>query len=355
MTRLPSILISLTLSLTVAGASAAALFPPHLGHTEVRQADGGITTVFYPTLAAESAVVRGPFQLSWAENTTPAEGNRHLVVISHGSGGSPWVHTDLARTLVEHGFMVALPQHRGDNYQDPTHPGPESWVQRPREVSHSIDLVASLPALASQLDLDAVGIVGGSAGGHTALSLAGGEWSFRRFRDYCERNIAHDFSSCVGFTTLLDGSALDGLKIWAAKQIIAWRFADSNIQKYTDPRIKVAVAMVPFAADFDLDSLAYPRIPLGLVIAAKDINQIPAYHVENVHRACAAHCSVIDTLAEGGHAIMLSPLPPLAPGSIAHHLLSDPPTFNRAVEIPMLNQHITGYLKQTLQIKGDVR
>jgi predicted dienelactone hydrolase len=191
----------------------------NLGFTQITQRDGGNTTVFYPTSAAESRVTQGPFVLSWAKDASPAKGNGRLVVISHGSGGSPWVHTDLARELVAHGFVVALPQHQGDNYLDPSSPGPESWVKRPYEVSKAIDLVANDPRLSAHLSLDSIGVFGGSAGGHTALSLAGGEWSPARFRDHCDRNIEVDFSSCVGFTTLLNGNWFDGIKVWVARRI----------------------------------------------------------------------------------------------------------------------------------------
>ena len=43
---------------------------------------------------------RGPFVLQLAWQGTPVPGNGRLVVVSHGSGGNPWVHTDLARELL---------------------------------------------------------------------------------------------------------------------------------------------------------------------------------------------------------------------------------------------------------------
>ena len=53
-------------------------------------------TVFYPTAQAEQPVNRGPFEFSIAVNAAPESGRHPVVVISHGSGGSPWVHADLA-------------------------------------------------------------------------------------------------------------------------------------------------------------------------------------------------------------------------------------------------------------------
>ena len=345
----PSLLRALLLAaLTWLLNSASHAQPLNLGFTQLTQSDGGNTTVFYPTSATESHVTQGPFELSWAKDASPARGNGRLIVISHGSGGSPWVHTDLARELVARGFVVALPQHQGDNYLDPSSPGPDSWTKRPHEVSKAIDLVAKDPRLSAHLSLDAIGVFGGSAGGHTALSLAGGEWSSARFRDHCDRNIEIDFSSCVGFTTLLSGNWLDGIKTWVARCIISWRFSNDTVQRYLDPRVKASVAMVPFAADFVPESLAEPRVALGLVIAAKDVNQIPALHVEVVRKACEPRCQVIMYLPDAGHGAMLSPMPPLQQGSVASRLLSDPPSFDRTATLPVLHSRIAEFFSKTL-------
>ena len=321
-----------------------------MGLMQLPQTDGGSTAVFYATNDAEADVKLGPFELSWAREAKPIPGNGRLIVISHGSGGSPWVHTDLARVLVQHGFVVAIPQHYRDNYLDDSEPGPASWVRRPAEISQAIDAVAAQPELASLLSLDAVGVFGGSAGGHTALTLAGGEWSSSRVRDHCEQNIEHDFSSCVGFLTLLHDDWLDGIKISLAKQIIAWRFSDETVHRYTDPRVKAAVAMVPYAADFIPESLAKPKFALALIIAAKDNNQVPRFHVEVVRRACEPRCEVILFMPESGHGAMLSPMPPLEPGSIASHLLSDPPAFDRRATIPLINERIAAFFSANLGI-----
>ena len=322
-----------------------------MGFMQLAQPDGAATTVFYPASGTEVPVRRGPFSFSWVPDGAPLKGNERLVVISHGSGGSPWVHVDLARALVRRGFTVAIPLHQGDNYLDPAHPGPVSWRTRPVEISAAIDRVARHAALASQLSLDAVGVFGGSAGGHTALSLAGGEWSDERFKAHCDRNIEQDFSSCVGFLTLLQGNALDPLKIWVARRVIDWRFSDATVQRYRDRRIAAAVAMVPFAADFIPESLARPAVHLGLVIARRDVNQVPRFHVEMIEKACTPRCEVIMDLPDGGHGAMLSPMPPLGRGSIEEHLLADPPSFHREQAIAELNGRIADFFVRHLAVR----
>lgn len=326
--------------------------PAHagLGLTELpgQQSDGPVT-VFYPAQEADQPVQRGPFALQLAWQGTPVPGNGRLVVVSHGSGGSPWVHTDLARALVQAGFVVALPEHGGDNYKDTSTPGPESWKRRPAEVSRAVDAVAQDARLAPLLALDKVGVFGGSAGGHTALVFAGGQWSPARFKQHCEAHLAEDFSSCVGFTTRLHGNWLDGIKKAVAITIIRYRFGDETLYAHTDPRVAATVAVVPFAADFDMGSLATPRIALGLITAGKDVNQIPRFHSSAVLAACQDRCTHIADLQNGSHGIMLSPMPPLdRMNDLARELLGDPPGFDRSV-LPQVDASTVAFFAQHLQ------
>lgn len=346
-----ALLSALALLLCTVVNSQPAAESPHLGFMQLPQPDGASTTVFYPTLGTEVAVKQGPFNFSWVPDGAPLKGNGRLIVISHGSGGSPWVHVDLARALVRRGFTVAIPLHHGDNYLDPSEPGPVSWRKRPQEISEAIDRVGQHGTLASLLSLDSVGVFGGSAGGHTTLSLAGGQWSDQRFKSHCDRNIEQDFSSCVGFITMLKGNGLDPLKIWMARRVIDWRFNDTTVHRYRDRRVKAAVSMVPFAADFFPDSLARPDVHLGLVIARKDANQVPRFHVESILKACLPQCEVVMDLPEASHGAMLSPMPPLEGGSVAEHLLADPPSFNREQAIVELSSRIGDFFVRQLATK----
>lgn len=334
-------------SLVAALALWANLAHASMGLTELPGLKGdGPVTVFYPSDSPPATVQRGPFSFSLAEGGHAVPGNGRLVVITHGSGGAPWVHADLARTLVNAGFVVALPQHRGDHSKDMSAPGPQSWTRRPAEVSRAIDAVGQSAPFASLLALDQVGVFGGSAGGHTVLSLAGGRWSPANFTKHCEAHIAEDFSSCVGYLTRLRGNVLDGLKTSVALMVIRQRFDDATWQSHHDPRIRAAVASVPFAADFDLASLARPRIPLGLILADQDINQVPRFHVGAVRAACQT-CEVIAEFPTGGHGVMLSPFPPFKPGSIEAELMGDPPGFDRS-QLPEVDRRIEAFFRKHL-------
>ncbi|MCV2353700.1 dienelactone hydrolase [Paucibacter sp. B2R-40] len=324
-----------------------------MGMTEIAVPPGpvaaelaGPVTLFYPTPVAESPLKLGRMSLRVALHAPPQRGNGRLVLISHGSGGSPIVHADLARALVEAGFVVAMPEHRADNYKDPSRPGPDSWQLRPAEMSRAIDAVAGDARFGPLLALDKVGAYGMSAGGHTVLSLAGGRWSPAGFRAHCEANLLGDFQFCVGLATQLTGSWLDGPKTWLARQIIALKFADAQPQAYADVRIAAVVAAVPAAADFDMASFAHPRLPLALVSARQDRWLHPQWHSDAVLKACGAACEWLADLPQGGHGALLSPLPPGLNGLLGE-LLNDPPGFDRSA-LPALDRAIADFFKRHL-------
>jgi predicted dienelactone hydrolase len=327
----------LALSCTMAPAAWSAT----LGQTVLPPSgEDGPVTVYYPSATPEQPVRRGRMTLQLAVDAAVQRGNGRLVVISHGSGGSPWVHSDLARALVEAGYVVALPEHHADNHRDDSKPGPDSWSLRPAEVSRAIDSIGRDARFAPQLQLDKVGVYGMSAGGHTALTLAGGRWSPAGFARHCAAHIADDFPTCVGLATHLTGGPLDGLKQWLAVKVIQSRFDDDRPREHRDPRVAAIVAAVPAAADFDLSSLVTPRVPLALILAEKDRWLAPRYHGGAVRSACRT-CEVIADMPDAGHGSMLSPLPPGIDG-IAGELLNDPPGFDRS-RMPEVDRKIAAF------------
>jgi len=183
----------LTLGATMAQTARSAT----LGQTALPSSgDDGPITIYYPSSAQEQTVRRGRVTLQLAVDAPAQRANGRLVVISHGSGGSPWVHADLARALVDAGYVVAMPEHHADNYRDGSEPGPDSWALRPAEVSRAIDAVGREARFAPLLKLDKVGVYGMSAGGR---------WSRAGFARHCAAHIAEDFPACVGLITQLTG------------------------------------------------------------------------------------------------------------------------------------------------------
>jgi predicted dienelactone hydrolase len=348
--RLQGALPRLLARATTLMALAAAMPPAaaaNLGVTVLpAQGDDEPVTVYYPTGSAAGALRHGFYTLHAAADGEAARGNGRLVVVSHGTGGGPFVHTDLARTLVDAGFVVAVPLHKGDNWRDHRPGRMDSLKRRPLEVSRAIDAVGRDRRFAPLLQLDQVGVYGMSAGGFTALTLAGGRWSPQRFISHCEAHLAEDFQFCVGVVTRLTGGWLDRLKLWVARHEIHRRFDDDReVYGHTDPRVAAVVAAVPAAAPIDLATLARPAVPLGLVTMGQDRWLKPVFHSEAVLAACPG-CERVAHLEDGGHGAMLSPLPPGLDGVLGE-MLNDPEGFDRG-RLPEVDRRIAGFFRRML-------
>lgn len=131
--------------------------------------------LLYPTKAPEGTVRFGSYEISVALNAPVANGRFPLVVVSHGGGGSSLTYRDLASSLVRAGYVVALPEHPGNNRLDNSLEGTtENLENRPRHVSLVVDAAFADDAVGDSLLRDHVAVVGHSMGGYTALAVAGG-------------------------------------------------------------------------------------------------------------------------------------------------------------------------------------
>ena len=132
------------------------------------------------------------------------------------------------------------------------------------------------------------------------------------------------------------------------QKVLNFRFSDPTSFGHEDKRIAAAVAEVPYAADFDPDTLRQPRMPLGLVLAGRDVMLVPQFHGDVVRKLCAG-CEVLADLPLAGHGVMLSPLPPLGPNdSLFKQLLGDPPGFDRETTVSGVHLSIARFFTKHL-------
>jgi len=130
----------------------------------------------------------------WREGKTP------VVVISHGLGSRPEEFTEIGKQLASYGFLVAIPQHPGSDYQqfEAMLMGysnklyePEEFINRPLDVSFVLNELERLneKKFQGKLDLNHVGVLGHSFGGYTALALAGATWDYENIKYYCNQKV----------------------------------------------------------------------------------------------------------------------------------------------------------------------
>ena len=131
--------------------------------------------VFYPTAEGEKPEALGPFPTSVAKGAAPLPGPHPLVLISHGTGGTPVSHRELARHLASQGFVVGVPEHPHDNRNDPR--GAERvelLSTRPHDLARAADWLFATEPFASVVRPGAFSVIGHSLGAYTGLALAGG-------------------------------------------------------------------------------------------------------------------------------------------------------------------------------------
>lgn len=136
---------------------------------QLAQIDEAIPTlVFYPTQASEAPDQLGPFPIRVARDVPACVGRFTLVVVSHGSGGSPATHRELARHLAASGFVVAVPEHPGNHRLDNSLADTdEIRARRPHDVLAAARWCSTAFSIHERF-----AIVGHSLGAYTGLVAA---------------------------------------------------------------------------------------------------------------------------------------------------------------------------------------
>ncbi|KZL22065.1 Alpha/beta hydrolase family protein [Pseudovibrio axinellae] len=261
--------------------------------------------IFYPSLGAEESVQKGPYSMQLAWNAPIAEGIFPIVVISHGSGGTPLGYRDLARTLASNGYVVALPEHSGNSRNDNSLEGTDANLfKRPHHISEVIDAVLSSEAFGASTDRTRIAVLGHSMGGYTALAAAGGK----------PQNEARE-----------------------------------PIEVQADERIRALVLMAPatpwLQGSGALDHITAPC----LIFSAEHDAFTSSWHTDVVLNGYPDDVPIRHMpIANAGHFSFMSPFPkPLnqIPGFLP---AQDPEGFNRAEFQPKLAKEVMKFLAQTV-------
>jgi len=264
--------------------------------------------LLYPARSPERIERFGSYPLAVATDA-PIEGERlPLVVISHGTGSTPWVLPDLAASLARAGFVVALLAHPGNTRRDDGLAGTRAnLVNRPRHVQLVIDAAFGEAAFGGRLSPDGVAVIGHSLGGYTALAIAGG------------RPMA------------LPHEAPDGRA--------------SPIAVVADPRVRAVVLLAPAAPWLMADgALADVDARILMRTGEKDLHAPTGY--DEVLLRTLRDRSRVDyrVVPNAGHFSFLSPFPPEL-SSPQFPPSQDPPGFDRAAYLVELAREIAGFLR----------
>lgn len=263
--------------------------------------------LMYPTDVPAETVAMGPYSIEAAPNAPIHGGALPLVVISHGGRSTPLAYRTIASHLAQSGYVVAMPEHPGDNRNDPRVADMvENLRDRPRHVRLTVDAVCADAELGPRLRCDDIAVIGHSMGGYTALAVAGGQ---------------------------------------------PWIGPGQRLEVTKDPRVKALVLMAPATGWFGLnDALQDVGVPILLLVAEHD-RIAPRWHGQLVLDLVPDRAQVTFTIVENaGHFSFLSPFPPQmrTPGFSP---ASDPAGFDREAFHRKLPQDVCEFLDRTLPPK----
>jgi predicted dienelactone hydrolase len=287
-----------------------------VGYRELQVTDNELNLVFplrvlYPSSIPSRAESVGPYTLDVAREAPISPGVFPLVLISHGTGGSGLVYRTLGQHLACHGFVVGLPEHPHNNRDDDSWANtPQNLKARPRHLQLAID--ALFQEFSDSLKLNAVGLIGHSMGGYTALALAGGQ------------------------PTATPRDSPD------------WQ--QQPIPVPADARVKALVLLAPATPWYlKAGALHNVRVPILLMEAEKD-EHTTHFHSQIVLDGMPDRSQITHhVVPNAGHFSFLSPFPS-ARVSPAFPPSQDPPGFDRARFHEEMNVEIQAFLTQKLGV-----
>ncbi|MBM7061988.1 dienelactone hydrolase [Pseudomonas sp. UL073] len=283
---------------------------------------------FYPSSSPEGRSRIGPYRLEAVQDTKAAKGRYPLLVLSHGNGGSPLAHHDLAIYLARQGFVVVAPWHLGDDDQGHSRRGTVSNLYgRPMQAAEAIKAVVDDRLLGPVLDDQHIGLIGYSAGGETALILAGAKPSPQRLQRYCAQH-RDDQDAC---------GAADGLRV-----------DRDDLVPRADPRVGAVLLLAPAGLLFGPEELVGVRVPVLLYVGADD-QLVPRKHNADALAQHLAQTVAYRLLDGAGHFVFMAPCSPEQAALMAE-ICQDAAGVDRTAVHRRLNAEAARFFREALGV-----
>jgi predicted dienelactone hydrolase len=213
---------------------------------------------------------------------TPSQNKRKIALISHGAFGSPIEMNWLGYALASQGWLVVGVAHYGESWvygKDTIDPSvlARFW-QRPEEVSFALEQLTNKGLFNLDIDTNNVLMLGHSAGGFTALALAGAKLEAGKSERYCALTTAKNDKSCD--YNRKDNKPLSGERLNAIT---------TKQAKMLDKRIKAVISLDPALGhavnESSLMNVTVPTLIIGSVendfLPFKQHAQYYAEHIKN--------------------------------------------------------------------------
>ncbi|MEK1906769.1 MAG: hypothetical protein AAAB13_13370 [Pseudomonas sp.] len=281
---------------------------------------------FYPASAPPGHTEMDLYQVAASLDAPVAPGHYPLIVLSHGNSGSPLAHHDLATALAQQGFVVLAVVHPGDNYQDQSRLGTLSNLYgRPLQLSAAIDAASQDPLLGRNLDSARVGVIGYSAGGESALILAGAHPEPEHLRAYC-RQMPEDADACA-----------------AQGELVADR---DDLEASADPRVAAMLLLAPLGLMFDKQELTEVRVPV-LLYSGDDDQVLAVEHNADALNRSLPRAPDYRVVPGAGHFVFMAPCSAQM-GRLVPYLCEDAEGVDRVAIHHQLSADAVAFFRQAL-------
>ena len=293
--------------------------------------------LWYPTDVPDGTVNIGATEFPSTQDAEAAAGPFGLVILSHGSGGSPLGHRDTAIALARAGFIAAAPMHPRNNFRDDIGSHPRIVLDgRPRQLSAVIDALLADPAWSGRIDRRRIGAFGFSAGGYTVLAALGPERDYTLIIDHCKRHGGQD-PYCGVVSWRIQGRAEAYAK---------------PVDRTHDARLCAAVIADPFATPFSDAALkAMPPAKLLFYVPEEENVLKAAFHGSRVFRVLKQRDDFPEpreiVVPKANHFSFLAPIPEAIAKRVPR-IAYDQPGFDRAAFHDQMNRTIVTFFKQAL-------
>ena len=285
--------------------------------------------VFYPTRADAGTTQVGPFTIAAVRGASPAAGAFPLIVHSHGTGGTHLGHHDTLTALARAGFVAAAVQHPRDNFLDTSGFATDlQLIGRPHHIVALIDGVLADGTVGPLVDKGRVGMAGFSAGGYTALLVAGAVPDFA-LREAYRKAVPND-----PLRRRADAAAAKGRR-------------KPDLKFVADPRVKAIFVMAPALGYlFDRAGLAKVEVPVRLYRPSADEILAHPWNAERIAKSLPKPPEY--QVVEGaGHYVFLPPCPVILALRL-RDICKDPPGIDRAAFHDRLNADMVDFFRRTL-------
>ncbi|MBP0617026.1 alpha/beta hydrolase family protein [Jiella mangrovi] len=271
-------------------------------------------TVWYPAQAGGKPITLGAspfFEGTDASRDAPiSAGSFPIVLLSHGIGlagyaeALSWIATPLAKA----GFVVAAPSHPGSGGPERSAAEAIKLWKRPQDLSNTLNAIGRNAVFKPHLQLNEVGVLGLSAGGSTALEIAGARIDPTRLAGYCDTERLN--------ASLCQWLRQSGVDLHALDRQAAGRESE-------DKRVRFAMAIDPAPVDvLDLRSFRGISIPVTVVNLGRP-GQIPVTTDASEIAKMIPHATY-STIADASHFSMFGVCKPGAAKRAERDEIGDP-------------------------------